>query len=260
MKHTFTISAYGKSIYLEECIKSLLRQSVVSDIIMCTSTDNSHIRGLADKYKINLYVREGKPDIARDWNFAYEKAKSNLVTIAHQDDIYLKDYTKTLLRYKKKYKDMSLFCTSSISLINNKKVTYNLANLIKKFLRLKLRITALNHLEFVKRLSISFGNPIICPSCTYDKKLCGENIFPTGYKFVLDWLALLRLSAKGGRWICVEKPLIVYRIHKESATKLCIDSNKRQEEEAKMFELLLPKPLAKVIKYFYRGAEYVYKK
>jgi len=54
MKHTFAISAYGKSMYLEECIKSLLRQSVVSDIIMCTSTDNSYIRGLADKYKINM--------------------------------------------------------------------------------------------------------------------------------------------------------------------------------------------------------------
>ena len=259
MKHTFAISAYGKSVYLEECIKSLLRQSVVSDIIMCTSTDNSHIRGLADKYKIRLYVREGKSDIARDWNFAYEKANSNLVTIAHQDDIYLKDYTKTLLQHKAKYKDMSLFCTSSISLINNKKVNYNVANLIKKILRLKLRLPALNHLRLVKRLSISFGNPIICPSCTYDKKLCGNNIFPEGYKFIPDWLALLRLTYKKGRWICVEKPLIVYRIHNESATKQCIDSKQRQKEEAAMFEILLPKCLSKVIKYFYRGAAYVYK-
>ena len=110
MKHTFAISAYGKSVYLEECIRSLLRQSVVSDIIMCTSTDNSHIRGLADKYKIKLYVREGVSGIAEDWNFAYSKADSELVTIAHQDDIYSKYYTKTLLEYKAKYKDMSLFC------------------------------------------------------------------------------------------------------------------------------------------------------
>lgn len=260
MKHTFAISAYGKSVYLEECIRSLLRQSVVSDIIMCTSTDNSHIRGLADKYKIKLYVREGLSGIAEDWNFAYSKADSELVTIAHQDDIYSKYYTKTLLEYKAKYKDMSLFCTSSISLINNKKVVYNLANVIKKILRLTLRKESLNHLEWVKRSSISLGNPIICPSCTYDKSLCGDDIFPTGYKFVLDWLTLLGLSGKKGRWICVERPLIVYRIHKESATKLCIDSDKRQEEEAKMFELLLPKLFAKVIQYFYRSAAYVYKK
>ena len=39
-KHTFVICAYKESEYLEECVKSLLNQSVKSNILMTTSTDN----------------------------------------------------------------------------------------------------------------------------------------------------------------------------------------------------------------------------
>ena len=36
--HTFVICAYKESKYLEECIKSLINQTVKSNIIMTTST------------------------------------------------------------------------------------------------------------------------------------------------------------------------------------------------------------------------------
>ena len=39
-KHTFAICAYKKSRYLENCILSLKKQTVTSNIIMVTSTPN----------------------------------------------------------------------------------------------------------------------------------------------------------------------------------------------------------------------------
>ena len=258
MVHTFAICAYKESIYLESCIKSLLAQSVPSRVIICTSTDNQYIRGLAEKYNLRLFVKKGEPDIADDWNFAYAKAKTRLVTIAHQDDIYLKNYTKELIKAKRRYKDMSVFMSASISLINTEKVEYNAVNIVKKILRIPLRLRFLNHLGFIKRLSISFGNPIICPSLCFDKKLCGDKIFVYGYKFVLDWMTMLRLANKSGRWICIEKPLILYRIHEESTTKLCISSSKRPEEEKKVFDSLLPKFLSDIVQKLYRRSYEVY--
>ena len=97
MEHTFVICAYKESPYLENCIQSLKNQTVASDIIMATSTPNSYISDMADKYKIPVYVKEGAPDIADDWNFGYSKVQTPYLTIAHQDDIYLPDYTKHVL-------------------------------------------------------------------------------------------------------------------------------------------------------------------
>ena len=47
--HTFAICAYKESQYLEECIQSLKKQTVKSNIIMCTSTPNDYIKDLAKK-------------------------------------------------------------------------------------------------------------------------------------------------------------------------------------------------------------------
>ena len=72
--HTFAICAYKESPYLRECIESLKKQSVATNIIMTTGTDNKHIRNLAEEYQIPLYVNSGPGGIAGDWNFAYHCA------------------------------------------------------------------------------------------------------------------------------------------------------------------------------------------
>ena len=95
--HTFVVCAYKESPYLENCLKSLKNQTVKSSIIMTTSTPNVFIKSLAEKYEVPLWIREGKSDIRDDWNFAYNKANSKYVTIAHQDDVYHEDYVKCLL-------------------------------------------------------------------------------------------------------------------------------------------------------------------
>ena len=62
-RHTFAICAFQESPYLEECIRSLLTQTVSSEIIITTSTDNKYIRGTAGKYRIPVYVNTGEKGI-----------------------------------------------------------------------------------------------------------------------------------------------------------------------------------------------------
>ncbi len=46
-----------KALFRGECVKSLKRQTMKSNIIIVTSTPNHHITQLADKYKIPLFYQ-----------------------------------------------------------------------------------------------------------------------------------------------------------------------------------------------------------
>ena len=86
MTHTFVICAYQKSAYLEECIRSVIDQTVRSEILLATSTPNTYIQDLCDKYHIPMRVNEGEKGITQDWNFAYSICQTDCVTITHQDE------------------------------------------------------------------------------------------------------------------------------------------------------------------------------
>ena len=86
-KHVFAICAYKDSPYLESCIRSLVGQRTKSPVILCTSTPSPYIDGLAGRYGIPVFVRDGASNMRDDWNFAYHMADGELVTIAHQDDV-----------------------------------------------------------------------------------------------------------------------------------------------------------------------------
>ena len=44
--HTFAVCAYKESKFLEECVLSLLSQTVKTNIIMATSTPNEYIEAI----------------------------------------------------------------------------------------------------------------------------------------------------------------------------------------------------------------------
>ncbi|MFR5600887.1 MAG: glycosyltransferase [Lachnospiraceae bacterium] len=252
--HTFAICAYGDSPYLESCIRSLVKQTVPSRIILCTSTPSPYIASLAETYGITVFEREGKSDIQEDWNFAYAMAGTNLVTIAHQDDLYHKDYGAQVRKAWEKYPDTTVFMSDAVIIKNGKLQKAGKVSLVKKALRLPLRIPCLNHITGIKRLALMFGNPVICPSCTYNKAMLGTPLFHSDYKFALDWDTMWELASRPGRFICREWPLMYYRVHDGATTKACIKDHRRVEEETKMFEKIWPKPIVRLLMRFYQGA------
>ena len=78
--HTFAICAYKESPFLEECIQSLLGQTIPSTIIIVTSTDNAYIQNMAEKYHLELFINHGESGITQDWMFAYQSARTELMT------------------------------------------------------------------------------------------------------------------------------------------------------------------------------------
>ena len=134
-----------------------------------------------------------------------------------------------------------------------------LVGCVKRILRLPLSLPQLCDRASVKRAALMLGNPIICPSCTYVPEMCGHDIFDAGYRFVLDWDMLERMAGRPGRWICVEKPLIIYRVHRDAATGQCIRDHTREREESEMFDRLLPAPAAEIVKRLYRKSYDAYR-
>lgn len=138
--HTFAICAYKESLYLEECIKSLKNQTVKSNIIIATSTPNDHIKNLAQKYKIQLFINNGEKGIGQDWNFAVSNTKTDYVTVAHQDDVYCENYLEEIIRKLEKGKDFLIAFTDYNEIKNGETIPLTTNLKIKKLLLFPLRV------------------------------------------------------------------------------------------------------------------------
>lgn len=253
-KHVFSICTYGDSPYLEKCIRSLKAQTLPGHIILCTSTPSPYVEGLARKYDLPFFVREGEANIRDDWNFAYEMADADLVTIAHQDDVYYREYAACLMAACERHPDMTLFTSDYAMIKKGRLVTGGKMLWIKRILRLPLRFSFLNKRTWGKRLALVFGNPICCPATTYHKKMLGEPLVRSGFQFVLDWDNLYRLAGVRGCLICAERPLLYYRVHEAATTRACILDDRRELEEEAMFRRFWPEPVVRVLMHFYKSA------
>lgn len=252
--HTFVISAYKQSPYLEACIRSLKAQTIATDIICTTSTPSLWLEGLLEKYEIPLYIRKGESGIQDDWNFAVEKAEGRFVTIAHQDDLYSRHYVEELVKAYKRWPDMTVFMSDCILIKQGKLNWGGAVEAVKKVLRLLWRFHGLCHIAAVKKSGLIFGNPVMCPSCAYRKEKLLLPLFSGGYNFVLDWECMRKLAGERGRFICVENPLLYYRVHDGATTKACIENHSREREERQMFGKMWPKRVADGFMVLYRLA------
>lgn len=250
--HTFAICAYKESKFLEECIKSLKKQTMKSNIIMCTSTPNDFIKNLAKKYDIKLYINKGKSGIGPDWNFAVSKTETPLCTIAHQDDLYEKNYCEEIYKVYQKDKNFSIAFGDYREFKNGKKIELTKNLKIKKFL---LRKLVNNGNSKKARLSaLKYGNAICCPCVTVNKTVVGDKPYETDFKCNLDWATWTKFARMDYPFEYINKELMQHRIYSESTTSSLIENNVRLEEDYKMYLEFWPKPIAKLFMHFYKDA------
>lgn len=247
MKHTFVICAYKESPYLEECIRSLKAQTVQSNIIMATSTPNDHIRSLAERYEISLFVNPGEGGITQDWNFGYSCCESELITIAHQDDVYMESYTQTVLESMEgAQKPLIWFCDYG-ELRDGEVVLQNSLLKIKRLMLLPMRVKAFRSSRWIRRRVLSMGCPICCPSVTFAAENLPEVVFQKGFRSCEDWEAWEKLSRLKGEFIYCPRPLMYHRIHAGSETSAIIGDNARSAEEYEMFRKFWPDFIARLL-------------
>lgn len=285
--HTFVICAFGESPYLGACIRSLLRQSIRSGICMVTSTPNEQIRRAAEQYHIPLYINTGESGIAGDWNFGVQTASSSLVTLAHQDDLYGRTYTEEILAAaneccyplilfsdycelrKAGSEEADAGEKQSTGPAAEQKggrqdfsadrgwqiVTSNRLLRIKRLLLLPLTVKRLWSSVSARRRMMSLGSAICCPAVTMVKENLELPVFENNMKSNIDWQAWEKISVKKGEFAYIPRPLMLHRIHAESATSSLLRENGRAREDMVMYRKFWPEPAARMIEHFYRAAE-----
>lgn len=253
--HTFVICAYGESPFLEECILSIKKQKLLGNIILVTATPNEYIRGLAKKYSLELFVNLNGGGIAKDWNYGIEVAKTKLVTLIHQDDVYKSTYLKEVLEAINNSDNPLIAFTDYGELRNGQEITDGQILKIKRIMLFPLKSKCLQRNIWVRRRILAMGSAICCPSVTLVKENLRMPIFKEGMKSNLDWEAWENISKEKGAFVYCNKILMSHRIHAESTTSQIIGDNNRVKEDYVMFCKFWPKWIAKIILSFYRKSE-----
>lgn len=253
--HTFIICAYKESPFLEECIKSILGQTARGHVMMTTSTPNEFIYNLGRKYGICVLVNRGQMGIAEDWNFAYEKCSTALLTLAHQDDIYAKDYLEILLDNINKSKKPLIAFTNYGELRNGVLVNSNVLLKIKRIMLFPLKFKKIWTNIFIRRKILSLGSPICCPSVLFVKTNLEAPVFHSGMKSNIDWEAWEKISKYRGSFVYCSEKLMYHRIHDNSTTTEIVNEGQRRREDLEMFCKFWPKWFALIWEKIYQLSE-----
>jgi hypothetical protein len=245
-KHTFIILAYRQSPFLEDCIKSIMaqRQQSKGRVFIATSTPSEWLSEIGVKYEIPIIVRQGTSNMADDWNFALASSDAELVTLVHQDDLYHEQYAEKIIQAANHYPDALIFFTNVALMINDKQVEKTLNLTIQRLLLWPYKIWPCISSRWIRRLTISFGNPICCPSVTYHRKNLGQFDFDATYPNNLDWEAWIRLARQKGSFVYERQILMTHRFHQDSETSASLGDQRRQSDDRRIFNLLWPKPIA----------------
>ena len=249
--HSFAILAYGESPYIEECIQSLLNQKTGSKIYITTPVQTDFLKNLAAKYNLPLLLNSSSSGIGSDWNFALSKCETPYLTLAHQDDIYLPEFSASALSHKRLQESLIVF-TDYSELIENRVRKFSYTQIVKRIILKPFSFSSFITSKTIKKFILSFGSPIACPSVTYNLVLLSDFQFSNNYSINLDWDAWLRLADKNGGFIYVKKRVVQHRLHKDSETSRGIRNQKRQKEDLLIFNSLWSKPLAKLFATLYK--------
>lgn len=245
--HTFVVPAYGESPHLAECLESLVTQSHGSTIIVATRTPNDLIDETTRRFGVRLVLNDKGGGIGADWNFALSCAATPWVTIAHQDDIYLPQFTARTMRAALGRQDVSLVLTGYSELAGSDTRTSTPLLRIKKAL-LELGFAGRNYAAgtFMKTNVLRFGCAIPCPSVTLrtDQR---PFRFREDLRIDLDWEAWLRLARLPGSFALVREVSMLHRVHAGSETSAGIADGARLAEDLDVLRQMWPGPVARMI-------------
>lgn len=242
--HAFVVPAFGRPPWLAQCLESLQQQTVRSPILIATSTPNDHIASIAGRSGVEVHVNPASAGIASDWNFALALAQARWVTLAHQDDWYAPTYTEHCLTAAAESRTPLIVFSSALE-----RSTDGAEARHPRIKRVLCEMAFLGQpaigSTFRKRLLLSFGDPIPCPTVMLHRASLPDFLFPSGFDAALDWVAWLQLARRPGDFVYVREPLVHRRVHVSSATHVHLAS--RVEEDERILRSLWPGPIAGLI-------------
>lgn len=250
--HTFVVVAYGLSPHLEACLTSLRRQTVASAVTLSTSTPFDGLDELCARYDVTLAVHGPNRGIGHDWNMGLRAARTDWVTLAHQDDIYAPGYAAFVHDVAVRHPDDLLaFCAYDELAGDEDRERVPMLR-VKRAL-VELAFVGRHHIagRRAKRRLLRFGNPVACPTVALHRARLADFAFRTDMRTNMDWMAWLDLAAREGGFSVERAPLVSHRIHAGSETSAAIGTGHRADEDRQVFDRLWPRPVASSLSRLY---------
>jgi hypothetical protein len=255
--HAFVVPAFGEPQWLDRCLDSIQHQTIPSRVLITTSTPNAHLSAIAARRRIPLVVNAIAGGIAADWNFALANGDADWITLAHQDDWYETDYLESCTTAAARTDHAILVFTDAIE-TRDDSASQVLNARVKRILAGAAFLTSQSiESTLRKRLLLSFGNPIPCPSVMLNRRALPGFIFPDGWKSNLDWQAWFTLAGQPGAFVHVARCLVHRTLHADAETSRALSDRAREDE--KMFHAMWPAPIAATLNRLYAPSRAPYR-
>jgi glycosyltransferase involved in cell wall biosynthesis len=239
---TFSIPYYSGIDYLARAVKSVLAQE--DDRWHCIVIDDSSEDGVEDvvrsvgEGRVRYIKNPSNIGMAKNFNRGIDLAETDLVTLLHNDDELMPNYTAVMREAAERYpKAAALFCRAEI-IGPNSEAWFSLADLVKGFIASSRKHEVVLEGEPGVRALLR-ANFIMAPTLCFRKSVLGERRFPEGYKFVLDWELTTSLLLAGESLVGIPTRAYRYRRHLENATEKLTKSQLRFREESAFYDRML---------------------
>jgi hypothetical protein len=254
MDHTFAIPVYRAAPNLVALIDSLRTQTAThSEILLASSTPSAELDAFAKRHGLPLHINPQRIDIAADWNFALGVARTQSVTLAHQDDLFAPAYVSQLTDALRRHPGALLaFCDYSEHTPSGARPTNINLRIKRSLCRRAFRVRECITDTRDKLRLLSLGNPICCPSVMFNRLTQVDFHFPSGFQTNLDWMAWLDLARRPGGFVYLRERLVSKGVHAGSETAATIANLAREREDRAIFDMLWPRPVAAALATLYK--------
>lgn len=223
--------------YLNLALESIFKQTSNNwkiELVDGNVQPNPQLKQLIQELKlINVrYVRNSSNlTMAGNWNFAFQAAETDLVTLLHDDDLLEPTYVERMLKLADSNPESAAFYTD-VNLINSEGLpTKTIADSVKNVIR-PTNAIGVTHLKGDKGLSVLLkGCFIFCPTMCYRKSKLPEKPFNHSWKMVTDFQFYFDTLYCGKTITGINEKLYNYRRHDKNQTaKLTKDFTRFEEE------------------------------
>ncbi|GAP74582.1 glycosyl transferase, family 2 [Pseudoalteromonas sp. SW0106-04] len=221
--------------YIKTAIDSVCAQSCsnwVLHVVDGNPRADSALQFLCESYSSDQIRYLRNPDdhsMAGNWNFAFDSANTELVSLLHDDDFLDPTYVAEMLILAKKHHLASAYFCDVDIVDSNSRVSNTFVDVVKTIIRPKYHEVTLS--GDVGLSALLKGCFIYCPTIVFRKSKLPSSPFKSKWAMVTDLQFYADVLISGGSIIGSAKKLFSYRRHEGNQTVLLTATRRRFEEE-----------------------------
>lgn len=241
---TVAVAIYNGAQFLAETLASLLAQSLPDFRLIClddASTDDSV--AIASRFsdpRITIDVAPRHTSLPENWNRAIAAARGDYLVIAHQDDVYERDFLAATCRLLDDHPHAFAAHTRAMVIDESHEVARSPAAAYKE--RFWPRAEPYERTPQDEARTLLKGNYIVAPAVMLRLSAVQKiGPFNPRFHFVTDWEYWLRGVALGYSITGTHARLVRFRRHPQTATRANEVSMRRYEEELALLASFAPR-------------------